>query len=127
MRYFVFVLILVFSSIAFSQGKPAGVPAGMQEAMECMTSLDQDALKEFGKEGEKVGEQIKALCKEGDESGAKDVAMAFVEQLASNEEVKKLKKCSEIMRKTMPSMPIPEIPSAEMYENEADSICESIE
>jgi len=123
MRYLVLVVILSFSSIAVSQG----MPAGMQEAMECMTSLDQDALKEFGKDGEKVGEEIKTLCKKGDESGAKDVALAFVERLASNEEVKKLKECSEIMRKAMPSMPIPEIPGAEMYENEADSICESID
>ena len=123
MRYFVLVMVLGLSSNAFSQG----MPEGMQEAMECMNSLDQDALREFGKDGEKVGEEIKALCKMGDESGARDVAMAYVGQLASNEEVKKLKECSEIMRKAMPSMPIPEIPSADMYENEADSICEAID
>ena len=123
MRFIIVALFLGSSSLAIAQG----MPAGMQEAMECMNSLDQDALKEFGEDGEKVGEEIKALCKKGDESGARDVAMAYVEQLASNEEVKKLKECSEIMRQAMPSMPIPEIPSAEMYEEEAGSLCETID
>jgi len=122
MRIIILALLLGVSSFAIAQG----MPAGMQEAMECMNSLDQEALNDFGEQGEKVAEEIKALCDKGDESGARDVAMAYVTELADNPEVIKLKECSEVMRKAMPSMPIPEIPSAEMYEEQADSICESM-
>ena len=123
MRLLILILLLGCSSLAIAQG----MPAGMQEAMDCMKSLDQDALREFGEQGQKVGDQIKVLCDKGDESGARDVALAYVKKLADDQELIKLKECSEIMRKAMPSIPIPEIPSAEQYEEQADSICESMD
>jgi len=123
MRLIVLTLLIGFSAIVAAQG----MPAGMQEAMDCMTSIDQQALEEFGRKGEKVAEEIKALCKQGDESGARDVGMDFVDELVNNEELKKMKECTELMRKAMPSMPIPEFPSAEEYEDETGSICENID
>jgi len=122
MRVVMLTFLLVFSSISIAQ-----MPAGMQEAMECMQSLDQDALKDMGTRGEAVSNEIKALCKKGDESEALEVAMTYVKEISDSEVVEELKRCSELMRKAMPSMPIPEIPSAEMYENEADSICDNID
>ena len=44
-----------------------------------------------------------------------------------SEVIEELKRCNELMREAMPSMPIPELPSAEMYENEAGSICDNID
>ena len=92
-----------------------------------MESLDQQALEDLGRQGEKVAEEVKALCKKGDESGARDVAMSYVEAMADNEAIEELTRCSKLMRKAMPGMPIPEIPSAEMYEEEAGSICDNID
>lgn len=123
MRFVVLVLMMGVSSYVVAQG----MPEGMQEAMDCMNSLDQDALEKFGEQAESIGNEIKALCDQGDESGARDVAMGYVKELVENEQLIKLKECSELMRKAMPSMPIPEIPTADMYEEEADSICENID
>ena len=122
MRVVMLTFLLVFSSLSLAQ-----MPAGMQEAMECMQSLDQEALQDMGTRGEEISNEIKALCKKGDESEALEVAMTYVKEISDSEVVEELKRCSELMRKAMPSMPIPEIPSAEMYENEAGSICDNID
>jgi len=122
MRVVMLTLLLVFSSFSIAQ-----MPAGMQEAMECMQSLDQDALEDMGTRGEAVSNEIKALCKKGDESEAMEVAMTYVKEMSDSEVVEELKRCSELMREAMPGMPVPEIPSAEMYENEAGSICDDID
>ena len=53
--------------------------------------------------------------------------MTYVKDMADSETIEELKRCSELMRKAMPGMPIPEIPSAEMYEDEAGSICDNID
>jgi len=123
MRVIILALLLSCSSFTAAQG----MPEGMQEAMECMSSLDQDVLRGFGGRAEEIANEIKALCKTGDESGAMDVAMNYAQELAGNQEVIKLKECSEVMRKAMPSMQIPEIPSAEEYEDHMGSICENLD
>ena len=122
MRVVMLTLLLVFSSLSIAQ-----MPAGMQEAVDCMQSLDQEALQDMGARGEEVSNEIKALCKEGDESEAMEVAMTYVNEISDSEVIEELKRCSELMREAMPSMPIPEIPSAEMFENEVGSICDNID
>ena len=120
MRLIVLAILMFISSFAIAQ-----MPEGMQGAVDCMESLDQQALEDIGRQGEAVGNEVEALCKKGDESGAREVAMEYVEEIEGNEAIEELKRCSEMMRKVMPNMPIPEIPSAEMYQEEADSICDS--
>lgn len=122
MRVVMLAFLLVFSSLSIAQ-----MPAGMQEAMECMQSLDQDALKDMGTRGEAVSNELKALCNKGNESEAMKVAMTYVKEISDSEVIDELKRCSELMREAMPSMPIPEIPGAEMYENEVGSICDNID
>ena len=122
MRVVILTFLLVFSSVSIAQ-----MPAGMQEAVDCMQSLDQDALQDLGVRGEAVSNEVKALCKKGDESEAVEVAMTYVKEISDSEVIEELKRCSELMREAMPGMPIPEIPSAEMYENEAGSICDNID
>jgi hypothetical protein len=123
MRFVAFSLLLSLSAIVAAQQ----VSGGMQEAMDCMTSLDQKALEEFGRHGEKIAEEIKALCEKGDESAAVEVAMEFAKELQGNESFEQLKTCSEIMREAMPGMQIPELPSVEDYKKEAGSICENMD
>jgi len=67
MRIFILALLIGFSSFALAQ-----MPAGMQEAIDCMESLDQQALEDLGTQGEKLSDDVNALCKKGDESGARD-------------------------------------------------------
>lgn len=122
MRSTILVFLLFFSSWAVAQ-----MPAGMQEAIDCMQSVDQDELRELGQQSESIANEIKALCADGDESGARKVAMAYAQEMTDNEAVAELKRCSELMREVMPNMPIPEIPGAEMFEEQVGNICDNID
>jgi len=122
MRFIILALLIGFSPFATAQ-----MPAGMQEAVECMESLDQAELEALGKRGESLSNEIKALCKKGDESGARDLAMDYMHDMEDNETIEQLKKCSEMMQKVMPGMQVPEIPTAENYEEASGSICDDIE
>ena len=122
MRSTILVFVLFFSSLVVAQ-----MPPGMQEAIDCMQSVDQDALRELGTQSESVANEIKALCADGDVSGARKVAMAYAQEMTDNEAVAELKRCSEMMREVMPNMPMPEIPSTEMFEEESGNICDNID
>ena len=122
MRIITLALLIGFSSFAIAQ-----MPAGMQEAVDCMQSIDQQELENLGTEGEKLSNDIKALCEKGDESGASDLLLGYMKDMAENETVAQLKKCSEMMQKVMPGMPVPEMPTADMYGGEAGNICDDID
>ena len=122
MRIIILALLIGFSSFAIAQ-----MPAGMQEAIDCMQSIDQQELEDIGKQGEKISEETKALCKKGDESGARELVMDYMKDMEDNEAFAQLKKCSEMMQKVMPGMQIPDMPTADMYDDETASICDDID
>ncbi len=122
MRIFILALLIGFSSFALAQ-----MPAGMQEAIDCMESLDQQALEDLGTQGEKLSDDVNALCKKGDESGARDLVMDYMKGMEDNEVLVQLKKCSEMMQKVMPGMPMPQMPTAEMFEDETGGICDDLD
>ena len=122
MRIIILALLIGFSSFALAQ-----MPAGMQEAIDCMESLDQQALEDLGTQGEKLSDDVNALCKKGDESGARDLVMDYMKGMEDNETIAQLKKCSEMMQKVMPGMQIPDMPTADMYDDETASICDDID
>jgi len=106
-------ILLVFSSGAIAQNMPAGV----QEAMKCMQSIDQEAIKDLSVKAKEISLEIKALCKKGDESGARVAAMHYAKGIKDNKILQQLNKCSDMMRKAMPNMPAPDMPSAKKYED----------
>ncbi|MBE9548039.1 MAG: hypothetical protein IMF09_01435 [Proteobacteria bacterium] len=122
MRFIVLACLLGLSSLVSAQ-----MPAGMQEAISCMESIDQAALEALGEDGEKFADDIKAMCKKGDESGARKAALKYMKEMESNESLMQLKKCSEMMQKVMPGMVMPEMPTAEMYAEEEGNICDNID
>lgn len=106
-------ILVVFYSGAIAQNMPAGV----QEAMKCMQSIDQDAIKGLSEKAKEISSKIKALCKNGDESGARAAAMHYAMGIKDNKVLKQVNKCSEMMRKVMPNMPVPDVPNAKKYED----------
>lgn len=122
MRFTILILLLGFSSFATAQ-----MPAGMQEAISCMESIDQAALEALGEESEKFADDIKAMCKKGDESAARKAAMGYMQEMEKKEVLKQLQKCSEMMQKVMPGMAMPEMPSAEMFDEEEGNICDNLD
>jgi len=53
--------------------------------------------------------------------------MDYMKGMEDNEVLVQLKKCSEMMQKVMPGMPMPVMPTAEMYGGEAGNICDDID
>ena len=121
MHVVIFIFLLVFSSFSMAQ-----MPANVQEAVDCMGSLEQSAMEEMGKRGEEVGNQIEALCDKGDESAAREVALTYVKEMTESDAMEEMRRCSEMMREAMPGMQTPEIPCTETLEREAENICENI-
>lgn len=121
MRFTILVCLLVLSTYTSAQ-----MPAGMQEAIACMESVDQAALEVLGTEAEQFAGDIQAMCKQGNESGARKAALKYMKKMENNEPLLQLKKCSEMMQEIMPGMTIPEMPTAEMYAEEGD-VCDNME
>ena len=119
-RFSGLILLFTFSGFASAQG----MPPGMQEAMACMQSLDQQAMEKMGADADKMSDEIDALCKKGDESGARSLVLDYVQSMQSNPEMIKMQQCIEKMQKAMPGMPIPQMPTVEMMESKAGSVCE---
>ena len=121
MRIIITVVLLFGGSLL---ANAQGLPAGMQEAIECMNKIDQSALTQMSKKGEAFGVKIKALCDKGDEKAAKAMGLDYFKEVNKNEAFVQLNKCNDLMRKAMPEMDLPTMPSEEDFENDKGSICD---
>lgn len=115
---------------ALSLGASAQNPAGMSDAdmekmmqgvqamQECMADVDQAALERFGKEGEQMHAEVKALCAEGKRDAAQARAMAYGKKVANDPTMKVMAECGKKMQGAMPQMQqTPGMPSEEELKN----------
>jgi len=121
MRFTYFALLVLLTSTTFAQ-----MPEGMQEAMECMQSIDQSAMEKLADEGKAMSEKLEGLCKAGKESEARSVAMGYAKTMFKDKNLVKMRECAEMMQKAMPQMDLPEMPTDEMTEKKAENICDEI-
>ncbi len=122
MRILIVSLLLLLAAAANSQT----VPEAVQEAMQCMESIDQEAMEQLAAEGEMMADKIKALCKQGDEDGAKKIGVSYALEMMQHEVLLELQRCGEMMKQAVPSMEMPEMPDAETIKAEAESICDNL-
>ncbi|MBT8422404.1 MAG: hypothetical protein HKN56_06320 [Gammaproteobacteria bacterium] len=101
------LVIVAIVMPAWAQNPPAGMPsqADMQRMMQqgqimaaCMAEIDQSRIEAISREAEAVSDEIDALCKQGDESGALQTAIDFSKKMAADPTVKKLRDCSAGMQ-----------------------------
>ena len=123
----ILALILSISSIANAQILRDGARGDMEDARDCLDSVDQDELRDFAEDAEDMADEARDLCDDGDDAAAKDVVTAYIEEMGNNREFDKLAECSEILRDSMPNMQIVELPSIEDYEDELDDICDYVD
>ena len=122
MRILLLSLLLTLTTSVNSQG----MPAGLQEALDCMESLDQEAMEQLAEKGKDIEKEIKAICESGDEEAARKVGIKYALEMKDNEVVLKLMECGEIMEKAMPGMEMPEMPGIDEITAEAENICDSL-
>ena len=123
MRLIILALILSISSIADAQFLRDGARDDMEDARDCLDSVDQDKLRDYAEEAEDMADEAKDLCDDDDEPAARDVVKAYIEEMENNKEFEEMAECSDILRDAMPNLPIAELPSIEDYEDEMDDIC----
>ena len=116
---------LVVSAQDFSGMDSQQMQAMMQNAQKmqtCMQNIDQSAMADLQKKGQKMAAEVKALCAAGKRSEATAKAMAYGQQMASDPSLKDMRKCSEMMGDVMPELM--EIAAPYMDENSDQHICD---
>lgn len=86
---------------------------GMQAMHECMAGLDQTALEQFGKEGEQMNAEVKALCADGKRDEAQARAMEYGKKVANDPTMKAMAECGKKMQNAMPQMQSSAAPTPE--------------
>ncbi len=77
----------------------------MQQMQTCMQSIDQSRMEEFEQRSKEIDAKVKSLCASGKRKVAEQEAMAYGRELASDPDIQKMTKCSQMMRGMMPEMP----------------------
>lgn len=127
MRFIILALIISFSSIADAQLFRGGARDDMNEARDCLDSIDRDQLSDLAEDAEDMADEVRDLCDDGDDSAAKDMVTAYIEEMRNKRDFDELAECSDILRDSMPNLRIAELPSIEDYEDELDDICDYLD
>jgi hypothetical protein len=77
----------------------------MQEMQTCMQDIDQSRMEEFEQRATKIEAEVKSLCASGKRDAAQREAMAFAQEISSDPDIQKMRKCGEKMKDMMPRMP----------------------
>ncbi len=118
------ILFVIFLISLAAPANSQGMPEGMQEALQCMESLDQQAMEQMATEGKAMAAEIEALCKQGDEAAARKLGIEFALEIKDHELITKLQECGALMKKAMPGIEIPEMPGIDTIKAEAENICD---
>ena len=123
-RLTTFALLSVFAVAAQAQN-PAGMSdadmeqmlQGMEAMHACMADLDQAALEQFGKEGEQMNAEVKALCAEGKRDEAQAKAMEYGMKVANDPTMQAMAECGKKMQNAMPQMQQSSAPTPDELQN----------
>jgi len=77
----------------------------MQEMQTCMQDIDQSRMEEFEQRANTVEAEVKSLCASGNRDAAQQKGIAFAQEIMSDPDFQKMRKCSEKMKDAMPAMP----------------------
>jgi hypothetical protein len=94
----------------------------MQEMQNCMQGIDQSKMKVFEQRANKVQAEIETLCANGKRDAANKKAMVFAQEMSSDPDIRKMRKCGEKMRGMMPPLPYMDMDSTS--ETSGGHICD---
>ena len=112
MKRLMIIAVMLLPATTIAQGYPGMSEAdmqrmmqGMQEAQACLQGIDQSGLDAFSQRAEQVESEIKALCADGKRAAAEKKALVFAREVNTDPEIRKMRKCGEMMHGMMPPMP----------------------
>jgi len=76
-----------------------------QKIQECISNIDQAAIKSLAEKGKKVEREVKALCQAGERDQAQKMAMTFGREVNASKEMQAMKKCSNMGQGMMQNSP----------------------
>ena len=123
-------LILIIASSGLQAQTPEQSAAQMQQdamqqmmAMQnCMSQVDMQELAGMEQRSIAFESEIRSLCTQGNESAAKQRALAFSEEVMSSNAMQTMKKCAEMVPAMSHQMQVPDF----KQELEQKSICDII-
>lgn len=112
-KVFISLVIMLLAGPAYSQGPGAPSDGQMQNMMakaaemqRCMQEVDQQQVQEYMRRGEQLQAEIKSLCSAGQRDQAMDAAMTYSQEILASPVMKTMKRCAEIMKGVMETMPV---------------------
>jgi len=108
MKSIVIILFILFPVIATAQNQnmqsidTEKMMQALQEMQQCMTKVDQEELRKFGQESEKMEARLQALCNRGDRDKAQNEAIKFSKKMMTNPTLIQMKECSEMAKGFVP-------------------------
>lgn len=75
----------------------------------CMADIDQATLTSLSEKSQAMEQAVKSLCLTNKRDEAQKRAIEFGQEIAVNDEIKKMRQCGEMMQGMMPKIGLPTI------------------
>lgn len=107
------ILFIVPVGVFAQQGmSEADMQRMMQQAKKmesCMADIDQAALTSMAEKSQAMEQEVKSLCQANKRNEAQRRAVEFGQEIAANDEMKKVRQCGEMMQGMMPAIGLPTV------------------
>lgn len=114
MKKTILLILLIVPIGAFAQQgmSEADMQRMLQQAKKmeaCMTDIDQAALTSLAEKSRAMEQEVKSLCQTNKRKEAQKRAIVFGQEIAANDEMKKMRQCGEMMQGMMPAIGLPTV------------------
>ena len=99
-----------------------------QAAQECFAKIDPAKFEALEARGREMESEIQGLCTAGKRDEAMKTAMKYGKEFSSSDDMKEIRKCSELMQGMMANMPMPKpyMPPEVDEDSESEHICDGM-
>ncbi|MGB5259813.1 MAG: hypothetical protein WBO34_04740 [Gammaproteobacteria bacterium] len=94
----------------------------MQEMQNCMQSVDQSKMEALEQRTNTLQAEVESLCANGERDAANKKALAFAQEMSSDPDILRMRKCGEKMRGMMPQLPYME--QTDAREKSGSHVCD---
>ncbi len=100
------ILLLLIPIASFAQDHQGMNEKDMQKMESCMQNIDQTKLKALEQRSSRSEAEVKSLCASGKREEAQAKAISFGKEIARDPVMQAMKKCGEMMKGMMSTMPL---------------------